>query len=189
MVAENSRMAALAVSVEELVASGWLKEDAEVVLKYKDVIKQVLVNAVKKARSCVLRYEYVLDEMYALVRNDDEAWRIDVSLYSILILTNIKIDGVAVYKIYADKSDATNDVLVAAFDKELTKRQVEVLREVALLFDMKLYDRFNDEEQKFYNASPISRYKRVEVYTVMHNLVNTWTNCCGVIRELEEEEQ
>jgi len=80
-------------------------------------------------------------------------------------------------------------VLVAAFDKELTKRQVEVLREVALLFDTKLYDRFNDEEQKFYNASPIGRRKRVEVYTVMHNLVNTWTNCRGVIRELEEEEQ
>jgi len=72
------------------------------------------------------------------------------------------------------------------FDKELTKRQVEGLREVALLFDTKLYDRFNDEEQKFYNASPISRRKRVEVYTVMHNLVNAWTNCRDVIKKNEE---
>ncbi len=184
MVTENSQTAALAVSVEELATSGWLKEDAEVVLKHKDVIKQVLINAVKKARSCVLRYEYVLDEIYALVRDDDEAWLIDVSFYSILILTNIKIDDIAVYKIYADESDATNDVLVVLFGKELTKRQAEVLSEVASLFKTKLYDRFSGKEGKFYDAPPISR--RAEVYRVMHNLVNTWTNCLDAVKKIEQ---
>jgi hypothetical protein len=188
MVAENSRTA-LAVSVEDLVASERLREDAEVVLKYKDVIKQALVNAIKKVRSCVLRYEYVLDEIYALVHDDDKAWRIDVSLYSILILTNIKIGGIAVYKIYADKSDATNDVLVAVFGKELTTRQVEVLSEVASLFDAKLYDRFDDKEQEFRDASPTSRRRRVEVYTVMHNLVNVWANCRDIIKKNEGRQQ
>jgi hypothetical protein len=189
MVAEDSQTAALAVSVEELATSGWLKEDAEVVLKYKDVVKQVLINAVKKVHSCVLRYEHILDEIYALVRDDDEAWLIDVSFYSILILTNIKIDSVVAYKIYADESDATNDVLVVLFGKELTKRQVDVLSEVASLFKTKLYDRYNNEEGKFYDASPISRRKRVEVYTVMHNLVNAWTNCLDAIKKIEEGKQ
>ena len=179
----------LAVNIEELAASGWLKEDVETVLRYKDVIKQALRSAVAKARSCVLRYERIADEIYVLMSNDDEAWRTDISFYSILILAHVKIDDVVVHKIYADGNEGADDVLAVLFGgKQLTKRQIELLKEVAQLLSAKFYDKFDDKEEKFYDATPISRHKRNEVYTVVHNLVNTWTNCRGVIRDEEEEQ-
>jgi hypothetical protein len=96
----------LAVSVEELAVRGW--QDAEAVLKYRDVVRQALVNAVKKTRSYVLRYEYVLDEIYALIRDEDEAWRVDVALYSILILVNLKIGDVAGWSMRAGRPLCVN---------------------------------------------------------------------------------
>ena len=42
-------------------------------MKHKDVVKQVLCNAVEKMRNCVLREENIVEEIYRLMRDDDDA--------------------------------------------------------------------------------------------------------------------
>ena len=180
--------ATLLRTLEELVTSRWYGEDAKVVLKYKDVVKQALVNAVKKVRSCVLRYEYVYDEIYALIEDEDEAWRVENAFYGTLAPGNVKIDNIAVYKVYVDEDTSENDIVVVLVGEYLTSWQIEVLKEIVELFATRKYDQFDDKDGRFYDATPIGAYERYEVYTVMHNLVCMWTNCRAVIEELEREE-
>jgi hypothetical protein len=173
-------------SLEELVKSEWYKEEAEVVLKYIDVVKQAIINAVKKARSCVLRYEYIHDEIYNLIEDEDEAWRVENAVYS--VLSYVKIGDIAVYKIYVDPDESTFDMLAVVIGEELSQEQLRILEEVASLIDTKFYDKYDEREGAFYDATPINAWERTEVYTVLHNLVNIWTNCRSVIEELEEDE-
>jgi len=120
------------------------------------------------------------------MRDDEDAWNLAASLYSILALVNIRIDDVVVYKIYADEDDRTNDLFVVLFGgRQLTERQIEVLKEVASLFATKSYHKFDSKEGRLYGAPPRDRGG---VYTVLHNLVCTWTSCCGAIEKPEEEE-
>jgi len=175
-------------TLEELVTGKTLlREEAEIVLKYKDVVKQALRNAVKNARSCVLRYEYIYDEIHSLIEDEDEAWGVENAAYA--VLNDVKIDDVVVYKIYVHEDSSENDVLVVLFGEELSSRQIKILEEVASLFDTKFYDVFDKEDGQFYDATPIGAYERNEVYTVLHNLVMKWTSCFDVIEELEKEEE
>jgi len=190
MVTENGQVSVEAaryprvVSVELL--AGRLQDDAADILKHKDTVKQILRNVVKKTRSCVLREEDIIDEVYRLVRDESDAWHIHVSLYSILTYVNMGIDDVVIYKIYADEDDRTNDLFVVLFGgRQLTERQVEVLKEVASLYAAKYYDKL--KEGKFYDATAVKRRKHNEIYVVLHNLVNTWVDCRDVIKELEKE--
>jgi len=172
-----------AVDVDVLAVR--LRDDAEDILKHKDAVKQVLRNVVKKMHSCVLREEDIIDEIYRLVRDEDDAWDITVSLHSILAHVDVRIDDIVIYKIYADEDDRTNDLYVVLFGgKQLTERQIEVLREVASLYAANLYDRF--KEGKFYDTAAVKRRERTEVYVVLHNLVNNWVDCRSALKELEE---
>jgi len=176
-------------SLEALAAGkALLREDAEIVLKYKDVVKQALINAVKRARSCVLRYEYVYDEIHNIIEDEDEAREVESAAWA--TLRDVKIDDIVVYKIYTDEDTSENDVVVVLFDEKLTHRQLKILEEVASLYAVGEYeyDVYDREDGRFYDAVT-SRYKRDEVYTVLHNLVQMWTNCRSVIEELEEEDE
>jgi hypothetical protein len=180
MVAEIGLSYTRAVDVE--VLAGRLQDDAADILRHKDTVRQVLRNVAMRTRSCILREEDIIDEIYRLVRDEDDAWDVHVSLYSILTYVNMRIDDVTVYKIYADEDDRTNDLFVVLFGgRQLTERQIEVLKEVASLYAAKLYDEF--KEGKFCDASTTKRRKRTEVYVVLHNLVNNWVNCRDMIKE------
>jgi len=170
------------VSVEELAASKdeWLREAAEVVVRHRDTVKQALVNAMNKVRSCVLRYEYIHNEIYAAIKDQDEAWQVDSAVHS--ILDRLRIDDIVAYKIYDDPDDYTNDVFVVLF-RELCKERVAMLEEIATLFAVEFYHKFDKKEGRFYDAMPVDSRGRDEVYTTLHNLVCMWTYCC-----LEEEE-
>jgi hypothetical protein len=174
-----------AVPIEELVNNSLYKENAEVVLEYKDVVKQALVNAVRKTRSYVLRYEYVYDEIYDLIEDEDEAWTVENAVYGILGGYAVKIDDVIVYKIYVDEDTSENDIIVVLPDVELSERQLKMLEEIAELFATKTYYDFSNDEKRFYDATPIAAYERDEVYIVLHNLVCMWIGC----DELMEEEE
>jgi hypothetical protein len=165
----------------------WCREELELLLKYKDVVKQALLNAIKKARSYVLRYEYIYDEIYSLIDDEDVAWSVENAFYA--LCDGVKIDDVVVYKIYVDEDESINDVVVVLVGDELTAQQLKMLEEIAELFAAKKYDKFGDEEGRFYDATPIGAHERVEVYTVLHNLVCMWTNCRNVVKELEEDEE
>jgi len=164
----------------------WCREELGLLLKYKDVVKQALLNAVKRARSCVLYYEYIYDEIHSLIDDEDVASMVENALYGVIY--RVKIDNIVTYRIYVDEDDSDNDVIVVLVGDELTERQIEILEEIADLLATKRYDKFGEEERRFYDATPISPYERVEVYTVLHNLVCMWTNCRDVVKELEEEE-
>jgi hypothetical protein len=166
----------LVVSAEELAASKdeWLKWAAEVVLKHMDVVKRALVNAMNKARSCVLRYEYIHNEIYAAIKDQDEALRVDNATH--MIPDRLRIDDIVAYKIYDDPDDYTNDVFVVLF-RELCKERVAMLEEIATLFAVEFYHKFNKKEGRFYDAMPIDSRGRDEVYTTLHNLVCMWTYC------------
>ena len=161
-------------------------EELELLLRYRDVIKQALLNAVKRARSCVLYYEYIYDEVRSLIGDEDVATMVENALYGVIY--GVRIDDIVTYKIYVDEDDSHNDIVVVLVGDELTERQVEMLKEIAELLATKRYDQFSEEERRFYDATPISPYERVEVYTVLHNLVCMWTNCREVVEELGEEE-
>jgi len=173
---------------KEKAKCSWCREELELLLKYKDVVKQALLNAVKKVRSCVLRYEYIYDEIYALIEDEDETWHVENAFYEVLAGGDVKIDDVVVYKVYVDEDTSENDIVVALVGEYMTSWQIEVLKEIAELFATRKYDRFDDKDGRFCDATPISAYERVEVYTVLHNLVCMWTNCRDVIEELEREE-
>ena len=166
----------------------WCREDFEFLLRYKDVVKQALLNAVRKARSCVLRYEYIYDEIYSLIDDEDVAWHVENAFSMSLIGNGVRIDDVVVYRVYVDEDTSENDIVVVLVSDRLMSRQVEILKEIAELFATKKYDRFDDREKRFYDATPISAYERNEVYTVMHNLVCMWTNCHTIAQEEDEEE-
>jgi len=176
------------VAEKEGVGCSWCREEFELLLRHKDVVKQALLNAVKKARSCVLRYEYIYDEIYSLIDDEDVAWNVEDAFYLSLVGDGVKIDDVTVYKIYVDEDESTNDIVAVLVGEQLTAQQFEMLKEIAELFATRRYDKFDDKEGRFYDATPISAYERNEVYTVMHNLVCMWTNCRDVIKELEEDE-
>jgi hypothetical protein len=165
----------------------WYGEELELLLQYKDTIKQALLNAIRRARSCVLRYEYIYDEIYALIEDEDVAWSVENALYG--VIGPVKIDDITVYKIYVDENESTNDVVVALIGDELTEQQLEMLKEIAELLATRRYDRFGEEEGRFYDATPIGAHERNEVYVTMHNLVCMWTNCRDIIEELEREEE
>ncbi len=167
----------------------WCRKELELLLKYRDVVKQALINAVKNVRSCVLRYDYIYDEIYALIEDEDVAWMVENGFYMSLVNGVVKIDDITVYKIYVDEDESGNDVIVVLVGDELTTQQIEMLKEIAELFATKKYDRFDDKEERFYDATPISAYERTEVYTTLHNLVCMWTNCRAVLEELLEEEE
>jgi hypothetical protein len=172
---------------KEMLKCSWCREELELLLKYKDVVKQAVLNAIRKTRSCVLRYEYIYDEIYSLIDDEDVARSVENAFYTVLTSGGLRIDDVVVYKIYVDEDESTNDIVVALVGESLTEKQIEMLREIAELFATKKYDRF-DEEEEFYDATPISAYERTEVYTTLHNLVCMWTNCRDVIEELGREE-
>ena len=176
------------VAEKEMSKCSWCREELELLLKYKDVVKQALLNAIRRTRSCVLYYGYIYDEIYSLIDDEDVAWSVENAFYTLLASDGIKIDGVVVYKIYVDEDESTNDVVVALIGELLTKQQVEMLTEIAELLAAKKYDVFDKEEKQFYDATPISPYERTEVYTTLHNLVCMWTNCRDVIEELGREE-
>jgi len=167
-------------SLEELATSKWDREEAEIVLKYKDVVKQALLNAMKRARSCVLRYEYIYKEIYALIEDEDETWRVENAIYA--ILDGLKIDDIVAYKIYVDEDESIYDVFVVVFN-ELSNERIKMLEEIATLFATRFYYKFHNKEKVFYDATPIGAHERDEVYVTLHNLVCMWTYCC-----LEEEE-
>jgi hypothetical protein len=171
---------------KEKARYSWRGEELELLLKYKDVVKQALLNAIRKTRSCVLRYEYIYDEIYALIEDEDVAWNVENALYGVIY--GVRIDDIVTYKIYVDEDDSHNDVIVVLVGDELSERQVEMLKRIADLFATERYDVFSKEEGQFYDATPIAPYERYEVYTVLHNLVCAWTNCREVIEELEKEE-
>jgi hypothetical protein len=175
-------------TLEELAtSSATFRGEAEIVLKYKDVVKQTLRNAVRRTRSCVLRYEHIYEEIHNIIEDEDEAWEVENAAYA--VLNDVKIDDIVVYKIYVNEDSSENDVLVVLFGEELTEREVEILKKVASLFDTKFYDVFDEEDGQFYDATPLSAHERNEVYTVLHNLVMKWTSCFDVIEELEKEEE
>jgi hypothetical protein len=174
-------------TIEELANNALYKEAAEVVLEYKDVVKQALVNVVRKTRSYVLRYEYVYDEIYDLIEDEDEAWTVENAVYGILGGYAVKIDDVIVYKIYVDEDTSENDIIVVLPDVELSERQLKMLEEIAELFATKTYYDFSSDEQRFYDATPIAAYERNEVYIVLHNLVCMWIGCDELMEEEQEE--
>jgi hypothetical protein len=172
---------------KEMSKCSWCREELELLLKYKDVVKRAVLNAIMKTRSCVLRYEYIYDEIYSLI-DEDVAWSVENAFYTVLASDALRIDDVVVYKIYVDEDESTNDIVIALIGELLTEKQIEMLREIAELLATKKYDRFGEEEEEFYDATPLGAYERVEVYTTLHNLVCSWTNCRNVIEELEREE-
>jgi hypothetical protein len=172
---------------KEKTKCSWCREELELLLKYKDVVKRALLNAIKKTRSCVLYYEYIYDEIYSLIDDEDVAWSVENSLYGVIY--GVRVDDVVTYKIYVDEDESINDIVVVLVGDELTEQQVKMLKDIAELLAAKQYDRFSEEERQFYDATPLGVYERIEVYTVLHNLVCTWTNCRDVIEELEEEDE
>jgi hypothetical protein len=183
--------AAVVPTLEEVVEKEktrypWYGKELELLLQYKDTIKQALLNAIRRARSCVLRYEYIYDEIHSLIDDEDVASDVEDALYGVIY--RVRIDDIVTYKIYVDEDDSNNDIIVVLVNDELTEQQVEMLKVIAELLATKRYDRFSEEERRFYDATPISPYERVEVYTVLHNLVCAWTNCRDVVEELGKEE-
>lgn len=172
-------------TIEELANSWLYKEEAEIVLKYKDVVKRALINAVKRVRSYVLRYEYVYDEIYDLIKDEDEAWTVENAVYGVIRRDGVKIDDITVYKIYVDENESIDDVIVVLPGGELPERKLRMLEQITDLFATARYDRFDRDESRFYDATPIGKHERDEVYTVLHNLVCMWTDC----EELEEEDE
>ena len=171
-------------TLEELVEKEkarypWQSEELELLLRYKDVIKQALLNAVKRARSCVLYYEYIYDEIHSLIDDEDVAATVEDTLYGVIY--GVRIGDVVTYKIYVDEDDSHNDIVVVLVGDELTERQVEMLKEIAELLATKRYDKFSEEDGRFYDGTPTTPYERGEVYTVLHNLVCMWTNCRDVV--------
>jgi hypothetical protein len=165
-----------------------LGAELETARRHRDVIKQAIINAMKTARSCVLRYEYIYDEIYNLIDDEEEAWRIENGAYDVLSRGAVKIDEINVYKIYTDPDESIYDVFVVVpFGEELNREQIKILEEIASLFDTKFYDVYA-KEGYFYDATPIATHERAEVYTVLHNLVCMWTDCRRVLRQLLEDE-
>jgi hypothetical protein len=172
---------------KEKTKCSWCREELELLLKYKNIVKQALLNAVRNIRSCVLYYEYVYDEIHSLIDDKDVAWSVENAFYLALVNDGVKIDNIVVYLVYVDEDESTNDVVVVLVDDELTERQIKTLEEIAELFARKRYDKFDEEEGRFYDATPVGAHERTEVYVTMHNLVCMWTNCRDIIEVLEVE--
>lgn len=153
------------------------KTELEIIEKYKDKIREAVLNAVKLVRSCVLFYRDIYHELRELF-DDEETFR-EVESALRPVIDGLKLGDTTLYKIYADPDNSLNEVVVASFNRELTGRQLAVLEEVAALFGTDFYDRYGEAEGEFYDATPLYYSHREEVYVVLHNLVKLWTGCGG----------
>jgi len=146
-------------TLEELAKrQWWLAENVAYVLRYKEVVKRALVNAVERERSCVVRYRYVYEEVLKAPELGADAEEFERLLYP--VLNSVKIDEIVVYRIFQDMRDDMDDVLVVLSGAELDRGQVEALRGVASLLRGRLYG-----------------IRRRGVYAVLQNLVCRWARC------------
>jgi hypothetical protein len=58
---------------KEMSKCSWCREELELLLKYKDVVKRALLDAVRRTHSCVLHYGYIYDEIYSLIDDEEVA--------------------------------------------------------------------------------------------------------------------
>lgn len=147
----------------------------DIVNKYQSEIRQAIVNAVRITRSCVLFYSDVSLELERLIDDRDVFKQVDMALRE--VIDGFKLDDVVVHRIYRDPDSSSNDVVVVDFGNKLTNRQLDILREVAELFNTDFYDRFSEADYTFYDATPLFNHDRYEIYTTLHNLVRKWTGC------------
>jgi hypothetical protein len=151
------------------------QKEVELIERYQAEIVQAVVDAIKLTRSCVLFYR---DVYYGLadVFEDEKTFReVDNALRR--AVDGLKLGGVTIRKIYSDTDSDFNSVVVVTFGVELAEEQVRVLKEVASLFGVDPYYRYNEAEGEFFDAMPLYLYDRDEVYVVLHNLVEKWVGC------------
>jgi len=163
------------------------KTVSQTVEKYKDQIKQAIINAVRLTKSCVLFYSDITMELERLIDDGDEYRRVESALWE--SIDGLKLGDIKTYRIYQDVDASYNDVIVVTFGKELTEKQLYVLQEVAELFDTDFYDRYGEADGVFYDGMPLFKKERTEVYTVMHNLMRKWFGCEWLFDDEGDEEE
>lgn len=149
-------------------------EEVNLVERYQAEIAQAVVDAVK-SRGCVLFYKdvyYRLEDAFKDVKTFKE---VDSALRK--TIDGLRLGGITIRKIYSDPDSDFNSVVVVTFGNELTEEQMRVLKEVASLFSVDPYYRYNEADGEFFDAVPLYLYDRYEVYTVLHNLVEKWVGC------------
>jgi hypothetical protein len=151
--------------------------ELQIVQKYQNKIREAVVNAIRSVRSCVLFYRDIYYELAELFDDEETFRQVEGALWS--VIDGLRLGDVVLYKIYSDPEESFRDVVVVAFGRELTDKQLYVLREVASLFGADFYDRYNEGEGQFFDSMPIYSEHREEVYTTLHNLVKMWTGCGG----------
>jgi hypothetical protein len=159
------------------VKNSQTQAELQIIEKYQDKIREAILNAVKSVRSCVLFYRDISYELEKVFEDEKAFNEVDGALW--LGLHGLKLGDVALYKIYVDPDDGSNDVVAVSFNHELTEEQLKVLEEVASLFGVESYDRYDEGEGQFFESMPIYGGHREEVYVVLHNLVKLWTGCGG----------
>jgi hypothetical protein len=150
---------------------------AQIIEKYQDKIREAVISAVKSVKSCVLFYRDVYYKLEELFEDEETFRQVEGALWS--LVDGLKLGDIMLYKIYSDPEESFHDVVVVAFNRELTKDQLRILEEVATLFGTDFYDRYSEGEEQFFDSMPIYETHRTEVYTVLHNLVKMWTGCGG----------
>jgi len=151
--------------------------ELQTIEKYKDRIREAIIGAVKSVGGCVLFYRDVYYELKEVFDDEETFEKVEGALWS--AIDGLKLSEITLYKIYSDPEESFHDVVVATFGRELTDKQLYVLREVASLFGVDFYDRYNEGEGQFFESMPIYDEHRWEVYVTLHNLVKMWTGCGG----------
>ena len=151
------------------------KPEMEIIEKYQDKIREAILNAVKSVRSCVLFYSDIYFALGGVIKDEDTFRQVENALWA--NIDGLKLDNMTLYKIYSDSEDSFLDVIVVRFGKELSDKQLYVLREVASIFGDDSYDRYSEGEEQFFDSMPIYGEHRTEVYTTLHNLMRMWTGC------------
>jgi hypothetical protein len=117
-----------------------------------------IIRAVAKARKFAVWYSDIYDELSAMIESDDEFHRLENKLYEDIAEGRIR----HVYRVGSACDDSDCDIIVVA-PGELSARQLEMLRELAQLYQFARWDASEDRD---------------ELDAVMHNLVKMWFSGC-----------
>jgi len=159
----------------------------EIVEKYKQEIREAVIRAVRSTKSCVLFYRDIYDELEKLFDDREVFRQVENALWE--SLDGLRLGDFTIHKIYVDADESFNEVVVVDFGNRLNDRQLDILREVASLFNTEFYDRYSEAEYMFYDATPLFNRDRYEIYTTLHNLARMWLGCDWLFDDEGDEEE
>jgi len=127
-------------------------------------IIEAIIRAVYRWDSLILKYDWIADELDALVSNEDEYDALVEKMYEAIMDRGVK----NVRVIYSHV-DSIGDCVVAVAPCTLSEDQWRELEELANLYNYVGY-----EDPTAYRYSLVVKRDRPSLDIVMHNLIRAW---------------